>query len=306
MLTTSTLLLLCMSFHGCKAQQSSSNLLQWLFASNQGDTVEDSTALEESSPAVRLNGPLRGAVWKGIIPDDAPPPSSLVLQKTQPRRLDTFNWDITPVPGYPTISLFEDSDDGEGSQDMDFFYYYSGTVSDDRYLNFTLYQADCESPGDLNALPFSAEVNEADVQYSVTGTVDTALITSSVHFSDVSVAKARIDFCMRIDYYYVLDGVPESVTFHETVVTINVDLTAGFRLTSLSIVRQGADQVQADIGCEVEAYFCVSFYWNGDTNLCKIRLYICHALSHKHTHVLFARTTITWRSPLLLTRKAIF
>jgi hypothetical protein len=59
-----------------------------------------------------------------------------------------------------------------------------------------------------------------------------------------------------LDYEY--EG--ESLNFHETQVTISVDLSAGFNLTDILVVRTGADEAAASLSCGVDAYYC---YPNG-------------------------------------------
>ena len=60
------------------------------------------------------------------------------------------------------------------------------------------------------------------------------------------------------NYNYEGDG----VNFHETVVSINVDLTAGFELTAISVERVEGDnsEVTVNVGCEIYEYFCNDLY----------------------------------------------
>jgi len=81
---------------------------------------------------------------------------------------------------------------------------------------------------------------------------------------------ADITFCIRGDYIYDELGFAnygsesystadqQSVNFHETVITITVDLTANFTLNSISAERTAADEVSEDmdIDCDATAFFC--------------------------------------------------
>jgi hypothetical protein len=85
-------------------------------------------------------------------------------------------------------------------------------------------------------------------------------ITDSDYYNQIAPTNATIDFCLRIDYVYdPADGSDESViNFHETNVTLAVDLTAGFSLTGIAVDRDAAEQASAAVSLQypVAAYFC--------------------------------------------------
>mmetsp|Transcript_18641 Transcript_18641/g.37377 ORF Transcript_18641/g.37377 Transcript_18641/m.37377 type:complete len:423 (-) Transcript_18641:23-1291(-) len=172
------------------------------------------------------------------------------------RGLVDFEWEVQPEPDYPSISFEDASDDNE----VRFLYNYTGTtIPGTKYLKHELFRGDCKTPASTDAVVVSffddlTELNEYQVdvnilQESVAGTPE---------YMDIDVTAAMINFCIRVDYMYDDGTEGESVNFHETNVTINIDLTANFTLTAINVDRISADQVDEDIAlnCEVQAYFC--------------------------------------------------
>lgn len=162
-----------------------------------------------------------------------------------------FEWDITPEYGYPTIAFDEANDENE----VVFKYNFTGAISQSKYLAVGLFQADCNQTAD-------ASLNFIDSTIADELTVDVDIvqetIAQSVHYTDVDQTSAKIDFCVRVDYMYDDGTAPESINFHETKVTINVDLTANFTLESIIVDRDDADErdANAELDYPVIAYFC--------------------------------------------------
>ena len=69
-----------------------------------------------------------------------------------------------------------------------------------------------------------------------------SIIADSTYYSDAADFTAEIKFCVRVDS----NTVDESVNFHETDVTLTVDLTAGFQLTGIAAERSAAMQRRVD------------------------------------------------------------
>jgi hypothetical protein len=169
------------------------------------------------------------------------------------RQLADFNWDIAPEDGYPIIGFSNSTEEGE----VVFKYNFTGTLSDQKYLDVKLYQNDCVSAADQSlAFKNSTTGDELDVDVDIIQET----IRKSVHYQDLNGTAAIIGFCLRVDYNYVnFDGNTEVVMFYETNVTINVDLTSNFTLTELVVDKRLAsgDAVEAELDYGVEAYICL-------------------------------------------------
>ena len=173
------------------------------------------------------------------------------------RDLADFDWDIQPEPGYPSIS-FEGS--GEESE-VRFLYNYTGTtVPGAKYIKHQLLRGDCVTPASPDAVTVSYwEDITAAKEYQVDVDILQESVAGTPEYMDIDVTAAMINFCIRVDYIYKDGDEPEEgIMFHETNVTINIDLTANFTLTAISVDRIDADQVDEDVAlnCEVQAYFC--------------------------------------------------
>jgi hypothetical protein len=163
------------------------------------------------------------------------------------------DWDIQPEDGFPQIAFNASTE----SSEVLFKYNFTGALTPTKFLGVKLYQSDCTSPSDAS-LNFTESINVDELD------VDIAIIQSniskSVHYKDTSVSTASIGFCLRVDYNYTnADNTTESVNFHETNVTITIDLTAGFTLTGITTGRTNATTEDADAKLDyaVEAYICL-------------------------------------------------
>lgn len=178
------------------------------------------------------------------------------------RGLADFNWEVQPEPDYPTISFEGASDESE----VRFLYNYTGTtVPGAKYITHQLLQGDCKTPASTDAVivTFSDDIT-GEKEYQVDVDILQESVAGTPEYLDIDVTAAMINFCIRVDYIYKDGTEPEeSINFHETNVTINIDLTANFTLTAINVERIDADQVDEDVAlnCEVQAYFC------DDTNL---------------------------------------
>ena len=188
---------------------------------------------------------------------------------------EKFDWDIRPVEGFPTLS-FNSTDDNE----MEFQYLYTGSLGAQnygsvKYLHFELLEYDCDltKPVDLSVMNFTEasgqplsrilQASEEDPSQLLRLylDIDKSTVADSPYYQDGPDAKtAYIKFCVRGDYMYDDDGDAitrdDSINYHETQVTITIDLTAGFELVALDIVRDAAAEAQANVACRVQAYFC--------------------------------------------------
>jgi len=202
------------------------------------------------------------------------------------RTLADFEWKVSPEDGFPAID--------EANDEMDFQFTYTGSLGEidvglapQKGIEFKLMNPDCTADATIGTqTPFT--VAGAPAPSSVEGwlyntdgaSIDfqIALVPDDIEASEYyTVAgdqlSADITFCIRGDYLY--DGLgfadygseshstaqQQSVNFHETVVTISVDLTKNFQITTISTERTAADQENEnmDIDCDASAFFC-----NGD------------------------------------------
>jgi hypothetical protein len=170
------------------------------------------------------------------------------------RQLGDFDWDLAPEDGYPIINF----NDTNVNSEVVFKYNYTGDLVANKFLEVQLFQADCVTAADADALVM---VNNTDGDHELHIDLDIIqeTITNSTHYQKITPGEAAISFCLRVDYNYI-DGVdpPESINFYETNVTITVDLTANFTLTNIVAARTSADSEAADIKLDypVEAYIC--------------------------------------------------
>jgi hypothetical protein len=180
------------------------------------------------------------------------------IDNSDSRNLADFEWDIVRKAGYPIFSFSNDTE-----SEVLFKYSVSGTETGTygilKYLRAGVYTADCISTANLPAILLQEQLTEAD-EYTVELDILQAFISDSDYYNQVSQGNATIDFCIRLDYVYdPADGSAESViNFHETNVTLIVDLTAGFSLTGIAVDRDAAEEASAAVALKypVTAYFC--------------------------------------------------
>mmetsp|Transcript_4048 Transcript_4048/g.8125 ORF Transcript_4048/g.8125 Transcript_4048/m.8125 type:complete len:655 (+) Transcript_4048:191-2155(+) len=196
------------------------------------------------------------------------------------RGLVNFDWSIDLEEGYPVIQL--DNNDSE-NRDMEFKYNFTGTLGPStdnnnyaKYLSFALLDYSCDPARgvmDADVMQLSETTNQSlsrilgpsdatvPEEVDLYLDIDKTKIAESPYYQDgPDELSGIIQFCLRADYMYDPDAnentSDESIDFHEVQVTVNVDLTAGFNLTAVSIVRNGADEASAYLACRVRAYFC--------------------------------------------------
>jgi hypothetical protein len=138
------------------------------------------------------------------------------------RHLGDFSWGIAPREGFPVIAF---NDTNEKSE-VQFMYDYTGTLTDTKNLSMSLLQNDCLMPAD-SSLAFAADYGTPG-ELSVAIDIIQKTIAKSVHYNQTNSSTATIAFCVRADYMFESN----SMNFYETIVTINVDETAGFTLNA--------------------------------------------------------------------------
>jgi hypothetical protein len=168
------------------------------------------------------------------------------------RQLGDFDWAIAPEDGYPIINF----NDTNVNSEVIFKFNYTGNLTGSKYLEVQLFESDCATAADATALAI-ANNTDGDV-LNINLDIVQETITNSSHYEEISPAEAAISFCLRVDYNYVDGNDTESINFYETNVTITVDLTANFTLTTIETERTLAADEVADIKLDypVTAYIC--------------------------------------------------
>jgi hypothetical protein len=158
-----------------------------------------------------------------------------------------FEWDIQPRDGFPTVAF----NNFTTTQEI-VFMYDAPLLYESKTFGVTVFDADCQTIGS-NAITHSEDAS-VDRELVVLVDVDQGTISNSTYYKSVNLTNAVIGLCLRVDYF--LSG--DSINFHETNLTINIDLTAGFNITSLEEVRIRAlqDTVNTNIDYPVVAYHC--------------------------------------------------
>jgi hypothetical protein len=158
-----------------------------------------------------------------------------------------FDWDIKPKEGFPTVAFNNFTTTKEIV-----FLYDAPLLYENKTYGVTLFDDDCQTIGS-NAITHLEDAS-VDRELTVLLDVDQGTISNSTYYTSVNITNAVIGLCLRVDYY--LNG--DSINFHETNLTIYIDLTAGFNMTSLEEMRIRAlqDTINTNIDYPVVAYHC--------------------------------------------------
>jgi hypothetical protein len=158
-----------------------------------------------------------------------------------------LDWDINPKEGFPAVSFHNSTTTKEIV-----FMYDSPLLYENKTYEVTVFDADCKTIGS-NAI---THLEDASFERELIVRVDVhqETISDSTYYTPVNITNAVIGLCLRVDC--LLNGV--SINFHETNLTIDIDLTAGFNPTGLQQMRMEAQQdtVSTNIDYPVEVYHC--------------------------------------------------
>jgi hypothetical protein len=158
-----------------------------------------------------------------------------------------FDWDIEPKEGFPVVAFNNSTTTSEIV-----FLYDAPRLYENKTYGVTVFDADCKTIGS-NTITHLEDAS-VDRELTVLLDVDQGTISNSTYYTHVNITNAVIGLCLRVDYFLYGD----SINFHETNLTINIDLTAGFNITSLEEMRIRAlqDTVSSNIDFPVVAYHC--------------------------------------------------
>jgi hypothetical protein len=194
-----------------------------------------------------------------LVPHNHSSSSSININNSDDsRRLTDFEWDIVRKAGYPKFSFNNATED-----EVTFKYSVSGTETatygDIKYFQAAVYTEDCTTTANLPAILLAESLTDTD-EYTIELDILQEFISDSDYYQENTPTNATINFCIRLDYIYAPGGGadPSIINFHETNVTLAVDLTAGFSLTGIAVDRDNTEQASAAISLEypVKAYFC--------------------------------------------------
>jgi hypothetical protein len=158
-----------------------------------------------------------------------------------------FDWYIKPKEGYPAVAF----NDSTTTKEI-IFLYDAPLLYESKTYGVTVFDADCKTIGS-NAITHSEDAS-VDSELTVLLDVDQGTIANSTYYTSINITNAVIGLCLRVDYFFNGD----SINFHETNLTVNIDLSADFNITSLEQMRIGAlrDTVNTKIDYPVVAYHC--------------------------------------------------
>ena len=165
-----------------------------------------------------------------------------------------FAWAVEPADGYPTVEFSDEAEDGE----VAFKYVYEGELSDTKFLSYEILQYNCLDRGD-GAVSVANDDLSNPGELVFDANIEQSIITNSIHYAEVNDTFAEIKFCARVDYNYInLLGEGESINFHESKISIGIDRTAGFTISSIDVIRVNAteENTAAELDYPVVAYFC--------------------------------------------------
>jgi hypothetical protein len=166
---------------------------------------------------------------------------------TEHRKLSDFDWDIIPRPDFPQVAF----NNATASNEV-IFRYDTPLLYVNKTFDVTVFENNCKTIGS-SAIVSQAD-DSVDRELTVELDIDLANITDSEYYTSLNITNAQIGLCLRVDYN--LHG--DSVNFHETNLTININLTAGFEITSLNQTRiaESAIFVNTVTDYPVTAFHC--------------------------------------------------
>jgi hypothetical protein len=133
-----------------------------------------------------------------------------------------FDWDITPRQGFPTVAF-----NGLTTTEEIVFQYDAPLLYEDKTYRVTVLDDDCKTIGS-DAITHLEDAS-IDRELTVLVDVDQGTISDSPYYRHINMTNAMIGLCLRVEY--LLSGT--SVNFHETNLTIEIDLTANFKLSGI-------------------------------------------------------------------------
>eukprot|EP00521_Asterionellopsis_glacialis_P006029 CAMPEP_0195281954 /NCGR_PEP_ID=MMETSP0707-20130614/1047_1 /TAXON_ID=33640 /ORGANISM="Asterionellopsis glacialis, Strain CCMP134" /LENGTH=868 /DNA_ID=CAMNT_0040340893 /DNA_START=141 /DNA_END=2744 /DNA_ORIENTATION=- len=170
-----------------------------------------------------------------------------------------FNYDIEFQEDEMAVSFSEST----ASSELIFGY----IIAANKPVTVRIFQQDCiaDAPSSLEVAPLILENgNPSSLYTNAMVKVDVKQDSiqnegNGVWSFDSATNKGLLSFCIRLDLY--VDGTDEEISgnFHETKVTVEVDMVAGFSITSIFTSRDNATETDStvDLDYELDVYQCV-------------------------------------------------
>jgi hypothetical protein len=175
--------------------------------------------------------------------------ASSASTERQHRRAADFDWDIAPQKDSPTVAFNNASLDNEV-----IFAYDIPTLHENKTYSAVVYQNDCTTLV-ANDTSLWVQANNASVNgvLVVSLNVNQSTVRESPYWSEINQTVALLSFCFRVDLYLY----NQSINFHETNVSIAIDMTSGFDLSTWSPVNANEQSYTDSIAdYPVIAYYC--------------------------------------------------
>lgn len=173
------------------------------------------------------------------------------------RSLAESDWDIARVAGFPVFAFNTTTSNSE----VVFKYSVTGTNSPDfgseKFLETSLFLPDCQTrPQRQSIVPHHSIV--VNGEYTVELDIVQESVVLSEFYREEANSTARIMFCVRVDYFHFDGTNVNGVNFHETNVSIGIDLIAGFRLRDIDFDRAASEfsSATASLDYPIRANFC--------------------------------------------------
>jgi len=188
----------------------------------------------------------------------AAPQANAAADATRALALEFDDWNITALPDI--VVDFSDAGDGQEIQHK--------YIVHDRNVTVKILPGGCNGTVTNNPAAITATAVETDdlstdlKNVTVNVAIDQSAITASDYFSYADLttnATAQVEYCLRLDLI-MNDNTNTSVNFHETDVTLDIDMTAGFTITGVDTNRTAANETQenATVNYTVVAHQCAS------------------------------------------------
>jgi len=181
-----------------------------------------------------------------MMPSDEPseqPSSSPSISQapSQSQHTADFNWEIYPL-GLATV-VFGDE---HSNQEIDLNYNVSNKA-----LNVLIFESDCKTyvAADILSRVITPEVNDNSyIEVGVGINVHEGKIQDDNNgvWSSIDPSSGEIKFCVMVELY-TDDSMSNSVNFHETVITLTVDMSRGFTMTNISTDRDDASVTDKNV-----------------------------------------------------------
>lgn len=205
-------------------------------------------ASESPSFAPSLSAPptVSPSAAPSVSPTLSAAPSTLA-PTFPPVVLNKFDWDLERT-GTSRLAFTEELDTAEISLD------YNISLRDP---SISLFETDCSTPVDETVATAIGGVAQTSLKHAnLTVNIDVIQenITSSPIWSNLTLGQGVVELCVRVDLLEPDLGV--SVHFHETRLSISVNMVQGFQVDNVDIDRETPDEEDGNAAVEYTLIAC--------------------------------------------------